>query len=336
MDIAYYKRRLKANKMRRQIMSTRRFLQRIRVFLALLIIAGLCYGGILILKSPQWYLDSTKLANLDKSIIKIQGNNITPEDKILNMVKNTKLPYTQIYRLDTRPLAQNIEKLQPIKKTYIKRYWFPARIIIAVEERVPVFLLTPNLDTEPNSALTADGILIGKEYLPFKIPQKAITVLTYGIKNGHEEIWDKKKVEKLLEIIKAFEGYSRLEVKYLDIRNEKDCYVMLGDFLIRFGEMNDTVLARIKWIAPIIPEANKNKDNIKYIDLRWEDSRYFCLKNTQDKKIESPEKEIIKEDKSENKKEDKKIIKPIKQEEVKPISQQEEVKIEENTQEQNN
>ncbi len=298
MDIQYHKRRLRANKMKRQIASTRLMLMRIRGLLALLIAVSFCYFAFWVLKLPQWYIDSNKLAALDPEIIEIQGNVLTPKEKILNVVKNTELPYTQIYRLDTSELAENIQKLQPIKKVYIKRYWFPARLIITVEERNLVFLLTPNLETEPNSALTTDGILIDKEYLIYNTSQKAKTILTYGVRNGHDEVWDKKKVDKLIEITKAFELYSGLEVKYIDLRNEKDCYVMLGDFLIRFGEINETALARIKWIAPIIPEANKNKDNIKYIDLRWEDSRYFCLKNNQNAKTTE---EIIQKTKQDKK-----------------------------------
>lgn len=310
MDISYYKRRLKANKMRRQIMGVRTLLQRVRVLLALIIALLLCAFAVWVLKLPQWYLDSAKLSNADSEIIKIQGNTLTPEEKIRDMVRKTELPYTQIYRLDTKPLEENIKKLQPVKNVYIKRYWLPARIIIAIEERMSVFLLTPNLDTEPNSALTAEGVLINKDYLPFKIPQKAKIILTYGVVNGHEEVWNKKKVDKLIEITKAFEAYSGLEVKYIDLRNEKDSYVMLGEFLIRFGEINETALARIKWIAPIIPEAQKNKNNIKYIDLRWEDSRYFCLKNTKDSKEEAEIKSIKSDKPEENNDKKQEILKP--------------------------
>ena len=100
MEIAYYKRRLKANKMRRQIAATRMLLQRLRVLLALIIAIALCWFGIWVLRLPQWYLNSTKFANADPEIIKIQGNYLTPEEKILSMVRKTKLPYTQLYRLD--------------------------------------------------------------------------------------------------------------------------------------------------------------------------------------------------------------------------------------------
>lgn len=278
-------------------------LQRIRVLLALLMVITFVCFIVAVLRLPQWYIDSNAIKEANPAVVEIKGNNITPTERIRQIVKTTPLPATQIYRLNTKQLEDNISKLQPVKNVFVKRYWFPARLVITLEERVPIFFLAPNLETEPNSALTTDGVLIDHSYLPFSTPVKTRKVLTYGVKDGHDEIWDKKKVERLIDITKAFEAYSRLEIKYIDLRNEKDVYIMLGDFLIRFGEINDTALARIKWIAPIIPEANKNKENIKYIDLRWEDSRYFCLKGS-----ESTEKQIEKINVTEEETEEKPII----------------------------
>ena len=34
---------------------------------------------------------------------------------------------------------------------------------------------------------------------------------------------------------------------------------------------------RAKWIATILPETEKFKQKIKYIDLRWEDAHYIKL-----------------------------------------------------------
>ena len=173
MGLLYQKRRLKVNKIRRQIGATRVMLQRLRVLLSLLMVVGISYFGIWVLKLPQWYIDSAKLAKADSSVIKIQGNVITPKYKIVNMVRQTQLPYTQIFRLDTTELANNIMQLQPVKKVYIRRYWFPARLVIAIDERTPVFLLAPNLESEPNSALSADGVLIDHDYLPLNPSIKA-------------------------------------------------------------------------------------------------------------------------------------------------------------------
>ena len=282
MGLLYQKRRLKVNKIKRMLNSRRRFLQRFRVLLSLVLVVLICYCGIKVLKLPQWYIDSTKLIEADPSVIKIQGNLITPTYKIVNMIRQTQLPYTQIFRLKTNELENNILLLQSVKKVYVRRYWFPARLVIVLDERVPAFLLAPNLESEPNSALTTDGVLIDHDYLPFNPSIKAKKLLTYGIKDGVDEVWDKKKVEEILKLVRAIETYSNQEVVYVDLRNQKDVYIMLQEYLIRFGEINDTALKRAKWIASILPEARKIEQKIKYIDLRWEDSHYLRLEGVKD------------------------------------------------------
>ena len=284
MGLIYQKRRLKVNKIKRQIMANRATICRIRILLSLILMAGICYCSIRIMKLPQWYIDQDKLSHADSSVLTIQGNKITPDYKIINIIRQTQLPNTQIFRLDTKELEENIMQLQTIKKVFIRRYWFPARLNVAVDERVPAFLLSPNLDSEPNSALTADGVLIDHDYFPFKNPVKAKKLLTYGVRNGLDEVWDKKKVDELIKLTKAIETYSNQEVQYIDIRDKSDVYIMLKDYLIRFGEINDTAQSRAKWIASILPQAEKYGKKTKYIDLRWEDSRYIRLEGAKEVK----------------------------------------------------
>ncbi len=291
MGLLYQKRRLKVNKIKRQIAATRANLQRIRILLSLIMIIAICYGGIKILKLPQWYLNSEKLSAADPSVIKIQGNVITPDYKIINMIRQTQLPYTQIFRLNTKELENNISQLQPVKKVYVRRFWFPARLTIALDERTPVFLLAPNLESEPNSALCSDGTLIDHDYLPLNPSIKAKKLLTYGVRDGFDEVWDKKRVEEIIKLVKAIEAYSGQEVQYIDLRNNSDVYVMLKEYLVRFGEINDTAMKRAKWIASILPQARSVEGKIKYIDLRWDDSQYFRLEGAKEIKNEKNQKQ---------------------------------------------
>ena len=98
-----------------------------------------------------------------------------------------------------KELEQNLEQLQTVKKVYVRRYWFPARLQVALDERTIAFLLAPNLETEPISALTTDGVLLDHDYFPFKTTAKARKLLTYGVHDGVDEVWDKKKVDELME-----------------------------------------------------------------------------------------------------------------------------------------
>ena len=279
------RRRLRVLRVKRRIAANRVNLQRIRVFLALIMIVLISWLGVKILKLPQWYIDSEKLAKADPSVLKIQGNVITPDYKIINMIRQTELPYIQIFRLDTSELERNISQLQPVKKVFVRRYWFPARLVITVDERIPAFLLAPNLESEPNSVLSQDGVLIDHDYLPFNSSIKAKKLLTYGVKNGLDEVWDKKRVEEILKLVKAIEAYSNWQVQYIDFRKQNDVYIMLDKYLVRFGEIDGTAMKRVKKIASIIPKLSEYK-NIKYIDLRWEESSYLRLEG--DKEIPKP------------------------------------------------
>lgn len=303
MGLLYQKRRLKVNKIRRKINATRTNLQRFRVLLSLIMIGFIIYFGLKIVKLSSWYIDADKLNAADPSVLKIQGNIITPDYKIIDAIRQTQLPCTQIFRLETDELERNISQLQSVKKVYIRRYWHPARLIVMIDERVPAFLLVPNLESEPRSALTTDGVIIDHDYLPFKPSIKAKKLLTYGIRDGVDETWDKKKVEELLKLVKAFEIYSNQEVQYVDIRNQKDIYIMLKEYLIRLGEINDSTFERAKLIASILPEAKKHK-NVKYIDLRWEDSYYLRLEGAKENKKTQKETKAKQNSENSNKKQE--------------------------------
>lgn len=266
--------------MRRGIISAKNSIRNLRALIRVGLIFAIIYFGIWALKLPQWFIDRDLLAVADSSVVMIEGNLITPKYKIIDLVKQTELPYTQIFRLDTRELERNIAQLQPIKKAYVRRYWFPARLNILVEERVPVFLIAPNLETEPISAITIDGVFIDREYMPISPKFNATKILTYGIAGDDYEQWDKKRVDEILKLIKTIEAYSKQDVKYVDLRNPKDVYVQIGDIMLRLGEINESIYNRTKWIATILPEAqSKYGSKIKYIDLRWEDARYIKLDN---------------------------------------------------------
>lgn len=276
----FYRRKLKAHKMRRRIYAAIGAIRNFRALVRVSLIFAIMAFGIWTLKLPQWYIDKDLLALADESVVKVDGNLITPKYKIVDIVKQTELPHTQVFRLKTTELEKNISRLQPVKKVYVRRYWFPARLNILVEERIPVFLIAPNLQTEPISAITADGVFIGREYMPIPPKFNATKILTYGIGGDDYEQWDKKRVDEISKLIRTIEVYSKKDVKYVDLRNPKDVYVQINEIMLRLGEIDDSIYNRIKWISTILPEAqSKYGQKIKYIDLRWEDARYIKLDN---------------------------------------------------------
>ena len=280
MGQEYYRRRLKANKMKRLVASRRSAIRNFRVLLRLFLILFIIFFALKVLKLPGWYLNQDLLAIADESVINIEGNVITPKYKIVDLIRQVQLPNVQIFRLDTSDIEANLMKLQPIKKVYIRRLWFPARINVIVEERTPVFLITPALDAEPISAITNDGVFIDREYMPISPKFDTYKIITYGVRGDDYEKWNNERVDEILRLTKAIEAYAGQKVEYIDLRNPADVYIKLEKVLVRFGEINDTALKRAKWIATILPEAAKFKQKIKYIDLRWDDAHYIKLDET--------------------------------------------------------
>lgn len=300
----YYRRKLRANKMRRRIISSKNLIRNFRALLRVSLIFAFVYFGIWVLKLPQWFIDKDLLRVVDESVVKIEGNLITPQYKIIDLIKQTELPYTQVFRLDTRELEKNIAQLQPVKKVYVRRYWFPGRLNILVEERTPVFLIAPNLETEPISAITEDGVFIDREYMPIPAEFNATKILTYGVAGDDYEQWDKKRVDEILKLIKTIEAYAKQDVKYVDLRNPKDVYVQISDIMLRLGEINESIYNRTKWIATILPEAqSKYGTKIKYIDLRWEDARYIKLDNNKKHVEGNTKRDFTEEDDTKNEEE---------------------------------
>ncbi|MBE7706040.1 MAG: FtsQ-type POTRA domain-containing protein [Cyanobacteria bacterium SIG30] len=278
----YYKRRLKANKIIRRIVAKRRQLKFLRVLCRLGVILAIILLMIFVLKLPNWHVDHNLLIKGDKSVLKIIGNNITPTYKIVDMIRQTNVPDIEIFRYNTKEMEENIKQLEPIKNVHIRRFWFPARFVVFVEEQNPVFSLAPNLESEAVSAVTKDGMLIGRDYMPLKQSIKTIKVLSNDIYGK----WDKERVEKLLLAVKLIEAYSDSKVQYIDFRKIEDVYFCVDDILLRVGELDLTFNKRLEAIVSILPEIGEFRNKIEYIDLRWK-SKYLKLKNTEPKLYEN-------------------------------------------------
>ena len=280
-SLAYYRRRLKANKMKRSISAKRKQIRLLRVLIRLSMIALTIYLGIFILKLPAWHISRVKLLSNNEEVVKIQGNEITPKYRILDMLRQTELKDVGIYRLSTKDLEENIKKLEPVKNVYIRRFLLPARILILIEEREPKFIIYPDLNSEATSIVTDDGVFIGQDYMPLNKKYHAIKVLSSSAQNNNST-WDKKQVDKIDKLVKTLEGYSKQNVQYIDIRNIRDIYVQLDEVLLRIGAIDDTIEKRLEFLVTVMPQLPEFKQRIKYIDLRWSETCYIKLKsNTQ-------------------------------------------------------
>ena len=270
-------RRVKANQLQRNVRRSQIKLNRLRMLVRLILIAFLIYGGYRLYHCKMWYVSEYAFNSIENKSLKIVGNKITPSYKILNELRKVGVEHTPIFRMDTKELSENVKNLKPIKNVYIRRFWWPARFVIMIDERIPILTIAPSEDVVPIAFFAQGGVLIGRDYMPLNPSFKTYLVLTYGTHGDDYRNWDEKKVSMIEKLARIVESNSGEKITYLDFRNPKDIYIKIQTTTLRLGELNSTALKRVSTIRPIIEQVKKMDKPVKYIDLRWEQAYYIKL-----------------------------------------------------------
>ncbi len=267
----HQQRRLKQAKLQRQIRRSQKRLVRLRIMLRLIILIILISIIFLILKMPQWRLPANTFDSLDSPALEIVNNRIVPSQKILSALRRNQVPSQPIFLVKTDHLKKSITQLEPVQNVYIRRFWFPARLQIIVVERNPIVTITPDVNVPPIAFFSADGKLIGREYMPLAPDYKTVLVVTYGTGDDYRN-WDSKKVTTFRKISNLVETETGEKVEYIDYRNPKDVYIKIPSANIRLGSINAGVFDKIQRLPSLLPQLKMLNKKVKYIDLRWETS----------------------------------------------------------------
>lgn len=270
-------RRLQKNRMDRKVRQSQMWLRRFRLLARMVTIVLLIFVGYSLLRLPQWYLHKNIFNSLNNPSLELFNNKIVPSYKILAALRRTEVPNKPIYRIETDEIKNNIMQLDPVSEVYIRRFWFPARLQIIVEERVPIITIAPTVNVPPVAFFARGGKLIGRDYMPLPKQFKTVLVLSYGSKGDDYRHWDNEKIRLLENVAKAVKENSREDVEYIDLRNPKDVYVKVKTANIRLGDLDDAVFERISRISSILPQIKTLDKTIKYVDLRWKNANYIKL-----------------------------------------------------------
>lgn len=270
-------RRLQKNQLERKVRKSQLWLGRFRVLTRLVLTALLIFIGFKLLKLPQWYLNKDVFNSLNNPSLEILNNKIVPSYKVLAALRKTEVPTTPIYRFDTREIKKDIMQLEPVDNVYVRRFWFPARLQIIIEERTPIITISPKENVPPIAFFATGGKLIGRDYMPLPKNFKTILVLSYGSRGDDYRNWNNEKIKLIEKIAKAVKANSNEEIQYIDLRNAQDVYVRVKTANIRLGKLDDTVFSRIERIPSILPQIKTLDKKIKYIDLRWKNANYIKL-----------------------------------------------------------
>jgi len=271
------KRRLQQNRMERQVRQSKIWLRRFRFIARYVTIGLLVLFGYLLLKTPQWYIDKNVFNSVSNPSLEILNNKIVPSYKILAALRRADIPNKPMYRFETDEIKHNVLQLEPVEAVFIRRFWFPARLQVIVQERVPVITVSPTEKVPPIAFFARGGKLIGRDYMPLDKSFKTILVLSYGVRGDDYRNWDAAKIKLIENLAKSITAISGEEVEYIDFRAPRDVYVKIKTAKIRLGDLDDTVFERIKRIPSILPQVKMLDKKIKYVDLRWKDANYIKL-----------------------------------------------------------
>lgn len=273
LKMRYYKEKRTQKRIKNTISKT-------QLIIKILLIFSILWLTSRLLISNQWYLPNEIFSHYPNKNLKIIGNKTTPEQKILNSLKRIPIEKKPLYLINTIPYEKEIEKLTPVKKAFVRRYWLPARLEITIDEEIPIITISPTPTAKEIAAITLDGKIIEKEYLPINPKHyKTYKILTYAdFKN-----WNKSDLISLKIIAQRIEDFSGEKLLYLDIRNKNDVYAQLETIKIRIGELNSTLKERIERLSTIMPQIENLKTQTDYVDIRWDNTTYLKKKSKNNK-----------------------------------------------------
>ncbi len=277
----YISTRIRRNKQERSVRRSNMWMRRLKVFLRILTILLLMFCCYKLIRLPQWYLPSNAFDSAKSSSLEILNNKIVPDYFVVAALRKNEVPKVPIYMFDTSDIRKSIMQLAPVENVYIRRFWFPARLQIIVQERVPVITIAVDENSEPIAFFTKGGKLIGRDFLPLDKSIKTIKVLTMGSKTDDYRRWDNSRVEEIENLAKIIESVTKEPLEYIDLRNPKDIYFKISDLKIRLGEIDETVKERISRLPSVIPELEKMDKKILYLDFRWKDAIYLKLEDSE-------------------------------------------------------
>ncbi len=275
-EFALAKHSVKHKRIERKIRKKRKKVNRLKAFLRFIILVLLLFLTYEFVKLPGWYLPVDVFKNPAERV-EVVNNKIIPTYEINKSLKDIKVKKLPIFLFKVYPIKQELFKIPVIKKVYVRRYGFPARIQIIVREREPIALVKIDLNAKPAAFFTSDGVLIhNKSYMNLSDYSSALKILTSP--SSLNKDMGVKRIRYIEKIVKAVETYSDEKVEYIDMRNPNDVYVKIKTTSIRLGTLDSTVFERIKRIYTILPQITEVDSQIKYIDLSWDKVNYLKLK----------------------------------------------------------
>ncbi len=251
-------------------------INRIKSFCRLATFLGVIYITYKLLLLSGWYLPADTFSNPAGNRVEIVNNKIVPTFVLRDSLKEVKPSKLPIFMASVKPVKKALYMHPTMKKIYVRRYAFPARMQIIIKERTPIAIIKTDLNNQPAAFFTSDGVFIrNKKYMNLSEYSSVLNILTTPHSLKKEITAD--KIHEIEEIVGYVETYSKQKVEYIDMRKPNDVYVKIQTTSIRLGALDSTVEERIKRIYTILPQISDIDSKVKYIDLSWDKVNYLKL-----------------------------------------------------------
>lgn len=281
INLSGHQRKLRYLRLKRRLRKWQIALARSRVLVRILGVLLLAWAIMKLSTLQAWYLSENIFKAYPNSSLQIEGNQIVSEQQIVKELQDINLPDKPLYLLDTKPIKERLKSLAPVKKVFIRRYWAPARLKIVIDEKIPLIGIKPKPKANYIAVFTNDASIIDKKYLPLNYKGRIITLLTYA----DYKKWTSKHIRLIYIIARSLELYSSQRLLYLDTRDYDDCYAQLKHIKLRLGPIDSKTTKKIEQLTPeVIEQAMEIKNEVEYVDLRWDDSLAIKIKDKNKKK----------------------------------------------------
>ncbi len=272
---------VKRKRTERKLRKKRKKVNHLKTFLSSILLIILILLGYELCTLPQWNLPQDAFSNVNSERVEIINNRILPTYVIQNELKDVEVSKLPIFLTSVTPIKKELYENPVIKKVYVRRYGFPARVQIIIRERTPIAIIKNDINAkQPLAFYTSDGFLVThKRYMNISHYETNLLKIITSSKNIHKDIpFD--KYQEIEKIVQSVETYSNEKVEYIDLRKPNDVYVKIQTTSIRLGVLDNTVFERIKRIYTILPQITEVNNKIKYIDLSWDRVNYLKLQKS--------------------------------------------------------
>lgn len=275
--VLYLRQRRKARQRQMMIRRARGLLR-----LGLIIFSSLFVVYMMLI--PQWNMNPLAFANYPNTDIVFKDNLLTKDSQLISQLKNIKIPDKPIYLINTEDYRQALKNIPSVKDVYIRRYWLPTRMIFTVTEKDPALLIYNDSNGFPVYAMTHDGTVLNKDFLP--LPEIYKDRVFKIILPGNAKKPDRALIQKYFKIARIAEATTNEKLQYIDLRNASDIKLVMSINLIRLGAMDATIIERLSRLKVIMTPIETIQDKVEYIDLRWD--KALSIKEKPEKKKPAP------------------------------------------------